>query len=364
MSTNRSKLLNRAQSYAQKGRIQEAIENYNKVLADSPTDVRILLKIADLYAKLQDNPNCLETYEKVADLHRQDGFLQKAVAIYKNMVSVDPSITANQLKLGELYMELGLISEGVKQFQIVAKMYEANDLKKETFEMLERIKILTPTNLEVRTSLADFHVANDNLEEAQKEYKYIAVALQEKGNFGELIKIYEKILRLNRKNSRLLLKLGELYLQTGNPKRAMARLQSCYSLDSKNQRTLSLLASAFEELNQPEQARRVYAELATVNQEALEKKSNQDQPQLTRESDNRNQTPSLEQHTPQSSPVDSRSEPATIEPTVIDEGKILADIEVLIRYGVKDKAIEVLKESLQKSPNSNALRKRLEELGS
>ena len=65
--------------------------------------------------------SALDTYKQVADHYSRDGFFLKAVAVYKQMLKLDPSAISIYTKLAELYNQLGLNSEAMKQYQIVAK---------------------------------------------------------------------------------------------------------------------------------------------------------------------------------------------------------------------------------------------------
>ena len=52
MAFNRNKILNKAQKLLQKGKVAEAIKEYQQIVDNDPADIRTLLKVGDLQAKL------------------------------------------------------------------------------------------------------------------------------------------------------------------------------------------------------------------------------------------------------------------------------------------------------------------------
>ena len=65
MAINRDKILQEAQKLVDKKRYDKAIAEYQKVVADDPTDVRTLLKIGNLYLQLEQFADAISTYERV-----------------------------------------------------------------------------------------------------------------------------------------------------------------------------------------------------------------------------------------------------------------------------------------------------------
>jgi thiamine monophosphate synthase len=89
-------------------RIDKAIEQYLAIVRADPKDVRVWLKIADLYAKKGDTQAAVETYGKVARFYDEEGFTLKAIAVYKQVLKVDASLDYVRHTLAELYRKVGL----------------------------------------------------------------------------------------------------------------------------------------------------------------------------------------------------------------------------------------------------------------
>ena len=67
-----------------------------------------LLKLGDLYTRQGATADASATYQQVAEQYAEQGFFLKAVAVYKTILSIDPTTIDAHLRLAELYVQLGL----------------------------------------------------------------------------------------------------------------------------------------------------------------------------------------------------------------------------------------------------------------
>src|SRR5207245_10057912 len=77
-------------------------------------------------------------------------------------------------------------------------------------------------------------------------------------------RVAERISSLEPDNLQLAKELAQGFLQKGDQKRALAKLQICFKADPKDLETLTLLAQAFQGLGQTSKTISVYKELAKV----------------------------------------------------------------------------------------------------
>ncbi len=89
------------------------------MLDAGPEDVRTLQKMGELYQKKGDNPQAASSSPRSPRVTRQDGFFLKAVALYKQVLKLNPDLVDVNLKLAELHQQLGLMSEAMAYFQVV-----------------------------------------------------------------------------------------------------------------------------------------------------------------------------------------------------------------------------------------------------
>ena len=60
MAIQREQVVQTAEKYVQRGKIEPAIREYRKLLAENPNDINTLNRVGDLYARIQriDHINC------------------------------------------------------------------------------------------------------------------------------------------------------------------------------------------------------------------------------------------------------------------------------------------------------------------
>ncbi|UCH29180.1 MAG: tetratricopeptide repeat protein, partial [Myxococcales bacterium] len=100
MGINRNKVLDAARKHQSRGQYDKAIAQYKKLVDADKRDVRSLLKIGDLYVRKGDRGSAIDTYQNVADHYAAQGFFLKAIAVYKQILKLDPSRLDAQVKLG------------------------------------------------------------------------------------------------------------------------------------------------------------------------------------------------------------------------------------------------------------------------
>src|SRR5690348_6559322 len=115
-----------ARKLVEKNQIDKAVKEYLRIVHEDPKDVRVWLKIGDLYAKKGAKQDATDTYLKVARFYDDQGFYLKAVAVYKQILKLDPRLVDVILKLAELYRRLGQMSEAMQHYESVAEIGRAH----------------------------------------------------------------------------------------------------------------------------------------------------------------------------------------------------------------------------------------------
>ena len=90
MAIKRDKILKTAEKLVQKGKLEQAIKEYEKLLRASPDDTNTINRLGDLYGRVGEVDKAVERYEQVADQFANQGFLPKAIAIFKKINRLAP----------------------------------------------------------------------------------------------------------------------------------------------------------------------------------------------------------------------------------------------------------------------------------
>jgi len=264
MAFNKQKALEAARKFRDKGQRDRAIKEYLKVVREDPKDVRVWLKIGDLYAQKGAKAEATETYIKVAKFYSEQGFYLKAVAVYKQILKLDARMVEVNLKLAELYRQLGLVSDAMQHFETVAAFFHREGKTKEALATIRQLVDLDPENVATRIKLAELYSKEEMVEDAVTEFQTACDYLKRNGREDDYVKVAERLLWHKPERIELARELAALYLQRRDPRRALQKLQACFKADPRDVETLALLAQAFQALEQKGKTVSVLKELARV----------------------------------------------------------------------------------------------------
>src|SRR3954470_9248053 len=256
-----------ARKFVDKGQIDKAVKEYLRIVQEDPKDVRVWLKIGDLYAKKGAKQDAIETYLKVARFYHEQGFFLKAVAVYNQILKLDPRLVDVILKLAELYRELGRMSEAMQHYESVAAHFHREGNTKEALAAVKKLVDLDPENIATRIKLAELYSKEGLVEEAATEFTVACEQLRRQNRQDDFVKVAERLLWHKPDNHALNRELSSLYLRRNDPRRALQKLQACFKADPRDVETPGLLAQAFQALDQKAKTVSVLKELARVHTE-------------------------------------------------------------------------------------------------
>lgn len=277
MAINRDKILQEAQKLVDKKRYDKAIGEYQKVVADDPNDVRTLLKIGDLYLRLQQFADAIATYDRVASYYSVQGFSVKAVAVYKQIREIIQKHAPHLEdrfghvvpKLAELLTQLDLRSDALAYYDEMATRLQVIGRERDAIDVFQKVVALDANNPVSHLRLAEAYARVRDFDGATQEFAIAAEILLKIGRKDDAMRVVERILQY-RQEPRFSRLAAEILLERGTPADAMqalAKLQLAFKANPRDLDTLGLLARAFECLGQPAKAIEVQKEAARIAKE-------------------------------------------------------------------------------------------------
>lgn len=267
MAVNRTKVLEAAQKFLSKGQFEKAIAEYQKLVAEDPRDVRTLLKIGDLHTRRNKPKDAIEVYQRVAELYAKQGFFLKAVAVYKQILKLEPGHIESSQRLANMYEELGLTNDALSTYEQVADAFAAEGNVERALATMTRMVDLDPQNIAVRIKYAEALSRAGKTREAAVAFAAGAQLLKEQGRMDDYVRVVERQFFHDSENLELARELSSLYLTREDPKRALAKLQVCFKADPRDVQTLEMLAEAFRQLGQIPKTVSVLKEIARLHGE-------------------------------------------------------------------------------------------------
>lgn len=381
MSTNKEKLSAQALRYIEKGQYERAIREYLKIVAEDEKDVRTWLKIGDLFAKQGQKAEAAQTYQKVARFYSEQGFYLKAVAVYKQILKMDPRLTDVNVALAGLYRQLGMTQDAITQYEAVAAFLQREGRSREAIAAHQAILELEPENVAQRIKLAELYSKEEMWPEAAEAFAQAAEQLKALGRLDDFLKVSERLLFHDPDNHAVARDLAGHYLDRGDPRRALQRLQPAFKADPTDVSTLELLASAFLALNQSQKCVSVLRELGRLHTERGERDAaiaayqrildiapeDKEARAALHESLSRALprggardpvSVSASAITRPGLPHSARS-PRPVEPQDEEVVRTITEADVYAKYGLYGRAVDHLQRALERRPTLRAIRERL-----
>lgn len=399
MAKDKDKIIASAQKFVQKGQTDRAIKEFQKALELDKKDVKVHLRLGDLFSKKKDKENAIKYYCEAAKYYTKDGFYSKAVAVYKQALHLDDSRTEIIFNLADLYHKLGLINDAMTQYQTVATHYERDGMLKEAIETIRRMAELDPRNVIVLTKLAELYYKNGMKEEGYGILRRALDELKDAGRFEEYTRLLEKMAKADPDNNSNLKELCTIYLKRGVYDRAYKVLARIYKNDPEDLDSLQNLAQACIKLKRNDEAVEFLKALAAkyksqaLNQKAKDalrkvlqikpddrdalrvlgpeaapkpsaKPEPEEEPQLLEEEVVAGPVEVLE-GLPEDEVTIEEPAPVKGETGKLTEDQIqehLTEAEVYLKYGLKDKAIHHVQTVLKSNPDNLSAYQRLKDI--
>jgi tetratricopeptide (TPR) repeat protein len=255
MAARRDKMLRDAEKLVQRGKVDLAIQEYEKVLKAYPTDVNTINKAGDLYLRIGKVERAIELYERIADHFTQDGFATKAIAILKKINRLAPQRLDIFDRLADLYIQQGLVVEAKNQYQILADWYSKKGDHRRAVEIHRKLVQLDPANHMAHLRLADMLFQLREVDQAIEVYDRLGRVLLERGKIDEAERLYRHALEQNPPQGEFLAPLCEALLGTGRTASARELIEAAFQrspdsfpLQSIKVRTLLAFGEAGEAL--------------------------------------------------------------------------------------------------------------------
>ena len=194
MAASREKVIQSAERYVSRGKIDAAIKEYRKLLAESPNDISTLNRVGDLYARINRNSEAIDLFTQIAEQYAGDGFFVKAIAIYKKIIKLDPTLLEVYEKLADLYHRQGMVNEARTQYQVLADYYQKHERTAAAIAIYSRMAELEPEDPSHHVRLAELYRREDRLEEAMGEFRAIAELMLQHGKGAEAARVFERAL--------------------------------------------------------------------------------------------------------------------------------------------------------------------------
>ncbi len=216
MAYNKSKFVEAAQKLLNQGKVAQAIAEYQQILKYEPRDQVTLMTIGELYIRQGETLQAIDYFERLAQLFVSDGFLTKAIAVYKRIAKLAPEEIRPLEKLADLYVQQGVMSEARPLFLQLAELHLKNNRQPEAISLLKKLLSAEPDNLRIQVRLAELYQAMGQSGEALETFVSAAQRSLARGDHAECEKLADKALQINPKQLDALIVKARAFSTVGN----------------------------------------------------------------------------------------------------------------------------------------------------
>ncbi len=241
MAYNKSKFVEAAQKLLNQGKVAQAIAEYQQILKFEPRDQVTLMTVGELYIRQGETFQAIDYFERLAQIFVSDGFLTKAIAVYKRIAKLAPEEIRPLEKLADLYVQQGVMSEARPLFLQLAEIHLKNNRQPEAVSLLRKLLLAEPDNLRIQVRLADLYQAMGQAKEAMDTYVSAAQRALARGDHAECEKLADKALRLDPNNLAAVIVKARAYSARGNAGQAAETLENVPNLEKGGEQAELLL---------------------------------------------------------------------------------------------------------------------------
>ncbi len=185
---NFEKLKETARKFEQKEEWRRAIDVYQQAIRefeaghDPAPDLAIYNRVGDLYLKANEPGAAVQAYEKAAELYKEQGFYNNAIALCGKILRVNPGRIQTYLTLAHLHARKNVVIEAKKNLLEYLERMNALGQLDQAFKAVKDFADQFPSNKEIRLMLSELLRASDRFEEAREQLEKLASDLEARGD--------------------------------------------------------------------------------------------------------------------------------------------------------------------------------------
>lgn len=272
MGFNKAKVLEDINKLVQKGDYNKAIIEFEKVLRIDPKDYKLRQKLGDLYIRVGKKKEAIEQLQLVAEGYIKEGFNLKAIAIYRQMIRLEPTRYDLYDKVADLYKKQALIADAISHLRMLADAYERQKKLNEAMQTWEKIISIDPDNIIYRGKLIEFYLKQGLHSRATEKLKQTIDYLKSKGRYDDVEILINKFPGLIEEDRGLNVHIVRSLYNSGKYKEALARLESLISNNPNDVENYCLKGLCHSALGQLMEAKEAFKIALKINPDSIDSK--------------------------------------------------------------------------------------------
>lgn len=257
MAFDKVKTLRAAEKYLETGKIGPAIKEYCQIVAVDPDDLTALNMLGDLHTRVGNSAEAISCFRRIAEHYREQEFGLKAIAMYRKIDRLQPNNIEIATYLADLYAQQEMVVEARAHYLAIVEAHNKSGATPEALQVLRKIADLDPQNTQIRTKLANSYLKEGLKSEAAECFAEAGQSLVARGAFDEALESFGKALEINPSNHATLKGALAAHSARGTADEAAELIEQASQENPDDAELLAMLASAYVDADEPNQAERV-----------------------------------------------------------------------------------------------------------
>ena len=246
------KAMSLSQEYVRRGAYTAAVEVCYDAIEAAPTYLPLHMRLAEIFAQGARIEDAVAKYQIVADLHIVREEPRQAIGVYKQILRLQPMDVVARSRLIDLLTSTGEIDEALEQYLSLADAYQALAQADKALEKCAEAMRLVPrasneTDWQVRLlrHMSDIHMRKADWQGATELHEQIVARVpdDERARLN-LVDLYYKLGRINQAD-RETVALTDYYHARGEDARALALLEEAVNLQPHQMPLRARMARAY-----------------------------------------------------------------------------------------------------------------------
>ena len=144
MPIDRQAAVTKAEKLLRQGRLDEAIQEYVRLVEDQPGDFGAMNTLGDLYVRAGDVERAVNQFVRTADELFTEGFLPKAAALYKKALKLEPEHEHTLSQLAEITTHQELLADAKSYLRRLTDRRRLRGDERGVEECAARLRALEP----------------------------------------------------------------------------------------------------------------------------------------------------------------------------------------------------------------------------
>ncbi len=252
-----------AQQHEKKGNLAKAAEAYSEYLSGSPSDARVLMRLAEIRERLGQSALAAEAFHQLGVMHAKDGIESKATAVLHRALKLMPSHMESVQLLADVLAKAGKKRDALDTLAAGSHAAGASGDSRTRLKMLEQAAELDD-GLGSKLAYAQGLVETGKRAEAFAVLRRAADRLDQQDAPLDRLQVLERLLQVASGDSKIALEAANAAVALRDYRRALISLRIALEKDSDNVDLISLTATVLNAMGEDARALLIFREAARM----------------------------------------------------------------------------------------------------